>query len=107
MHKNGQLNGNTSVNVGVEDNPYYPLRRREERTEPEALTQKTGAVSVDDKADGPAVEVKPRSERQRRLAFACALLALLAAGGGLLYLRYGRTTTIEHQIKAKPGLSAQ
>ena len=61
---------------------------------------------MDDGA-GPAVEVKPKSERQRRLAFACALLVLLAAGGGLLYLRYGRTTTIEHQIKAKPGLSAQ
>jgi hypothetical protein len=107
MHKDGQLNGKTGLDVGVEDNPYYPLRRREERTEPEALTQKTGAVSVDDKADSPAVEVKPKSDRQRRLAFACALLALLAAGGGLLYLRYGRTTTIEHQIKAKPGLSAQ
>ena len=107
MHKDGQLNGKTGLDVGVEDNPYYPLRRREERTEPEALTQKTGAASVDDKDDGPAVEVKPKSGRQRRLAFACALLVLLAAGGGLLYFLYGRTTTIEHQIKAKPGLSAQ
>src|SRR6266508_3598707 len=106
MHKDGQLNGKTGLDVGVDDNPYYLRRRRQETAEPEAVTQKADAVSVDDGA-GPAVEVKPKSERQRRLAFACALLVLLAAGGGLLYLRYGRTTTIERQIKAKPGLSAQ
>ena len=41
MHKDGQLNGNTGLDVGVEENPYYPLRRKEERTEPETLTQKT------------------------------------------------------------------
>src|SRR5215468_613071 len=106
MHKDGQLNGKTGLDVGVEDNPYYLRRRRQETAETEAFTQKADAVIVDDGA-GPAVEVKPKSKRQRRLAFACALLVLLAAGGGLLYLRYGRTTTIEHQIKAKPGLSAQ
>src|SRR5262245_60646038 len=106
MHKDGQLNGMTGLDVGVEDNPYYLRRRRQETAETEAFTQKADAVIVDD-GPGPAVEVKPKSKRQRRLAFACALLLLLAAGGGILYLRYGRTTTIEHQIKAKPGLSAQ
>ena len=106
MHKDGHLNGKTGLDVGVEDNPYYLRRRRQETAESEAFTQKADAVIVDDGA-GPAVEVKPKSKRQRRLAFACALLVLLAAGGGLLYLRYGRTTTIEHQIKARPGLSAQ
>src|SRR5262245_210553 len=106
MHKDGQLNGKTGLDVGVEDNPYYLRRRRQETAETEAFTQKADAEIVDDGA-GPAVEVKPKSKRQRRLAFACALLVLLAAGGGLLYLRYGRTTTIEHQIKAKPGLSTQ
>jgi hypothetical protein len=106
MHKEGQLNGKTGLDVGVEDNPYYLRRRRQETAETETFKQKADAEIVDDGA-GPAVEVKPKSKRQRRLAFACALLVLLAAGGGLLYLRYGRTTTIEHQIKAKPGLSTQ
>ena len=106
MDKNGQLNGNTRLDVGVEENPYYLRRRKQEPAEPNADAKETAAVIVDDGA-GPAVEVKPKSGRQRRLAFACALLVLLAAGGGLLYFLYGRTTTIEHQIKAKPGLSAQ
>src|SRR5262249_54669540 len=102
MHKDGQLNGKTGLDVGVEDNPYYMRRRRQETAETETFKQKADAEIVDDGA-GPAVEVKPKSKRQTRLAFACALLVLLAAGGGLLYLRYGRTPTIEHQIKAKAG----
>jgi hypothetical protein len=108
MNDNGHLDGNTRLDVAVEDNPYYPRRRREEKPNPEfdSLTQKTGAVTVDDGV-GPAVEVKPKSDRKRWLAFAGALLVLLAAGGGFLYFQFGRTTKIEHQIKAKPGLSAQ
>jgi hypothetical protein len=109
MHKTGHLNGNTGLDaadVGVEDNPYY-LRRRVVNPAPDPLTQNTPAVSAEDEGAGPAVEAKPRSDRQRRLALACALLVLLAAGGGLLYLRYGQTTKIDHQIKAKPGLSLQ
>src|SRR5262245_65411573 len=101
MHKDGQRNGKTGLDVGVEDNPYYLRRRRQETAEPEAVTKTTDAVNVDDGA-GPAVEVKPKSKRQRRLAFACALLVLLAAGGGLLYLRYGRTPTTEAEIQGRP-----
>lgn len=108
MNNNGHLNGNTRLDVAVEDNPYYSRRRREEKSDPEfdSLTQKTGAATVDDGA-GPAVEVKPGSDRKRRLATVGALVVLLAVGGGFLYLQFGRTTKIEHQIKAKPSLSAQ
>lgn len=105
---NGHLNGNPRLDVAVEDNPYYPRRRREEKTNPEldAFTRKTGAVTMDDGA-GPAVEVKPKSNRKRLLATVGALLVLLAAGGGLLYFQFGRATKIEHQIKSKPGLGVQ
>ena len=30
MHEDGQLNGKTGLDVGVEDNPYYLRRRRQE-----------------------------------------------------------------------------
>ena len=46
MHKDGQLNGKTGLDVGVEDNPYYLRRRRQETAEPEAVTQTTDAVNV-------------------------------------------------------------
>ncbi len=106
MNGNGHFNGNTRLGVAVEDNPYYLRRRREETPNPEldATAEKNSAVSVDDGAG--LVEAKPKNNR-KKLALASALIVMLAAVGGLLYLQFGRTTKIEHQIKAKPFLGAQ
>ena len=102
MHKNGHQNGNTRLDVGVEENPYYPLRRREERTEPETLTQKTSAANADDKADGPAVEVKPRSHRQRRLA-----IATIAASGADINSNRGiASTSTASRTPTPPGANS-
>ena len=42
MHKDGQLNGKTGLDVGVEENPYYLRRRKQEPAEPEAVTRENG-----------------------------------------------------------------
>lgn len=108
--QNGHLNGGVNLDIGVEENPYYLRRQREQDVDEdtESPIRKTpDAIVDDDDGTGPAIDTQPRSGRQRKLAVAGALLAVLAAGSGLLYLRYGQTTKIEHQIKATPGLGLQ
>ncbi|MCI0389861.1 MAG: hypothetical protein MOB07_14020 [Acidobacteria bacterium] len=102
IHQNGH---GLTTGVVTESSPYYTLRRRPGHTEGEDTEAKEAEQrSVEAEDENALDETEPNSNRKKRLAFAAFLLLVVAGLGTVLYLKFGYTTKIDYQVKAKrPG----